>query len=632
MKKSKVSIIIPVYNVEAYLPACLDAILAQTFGEWEAVCVNDGSTDTSEKILKKYAQKDPRIKVISQQNQGVSAARNTALNAANGNYICFIDADDEVAPTFLEKLYQALQKTGADIAWCDYIKSFKKPTWKNENLSTRVYDHIFDNFIGNRLDMGACIWTHMYRKKIVQGLSFPTETGSGEDLVFLYSALYKASTGVHVPQTLYLYRTREGSAMHGQFSEKVVWGNIKTAELMYYNFKDKKLSEVTRKILNQKIAKRIFKYAVLEPKRKDKKNLNKWYRQTRPLLAALKEKGVYRPCYLSLKNRLKSWLFLTKEKRQKILPRFVKLLTIFIPFKSARHRVYDFLTKGGWRCCFSTPEIRLNYYTQDFNFGDVLNEDLMRFFNCPYGATYARYAELTCIGSLLQEYLLRRGKNETSKPMHIFGSGFIKAPQTDNERFCRPMIFHALRGKLSLARCEKITGQKLKNLPLGDPGLLIKYMFPNIKANPVYDVGIICHYLDKEAPALKNIRIKNLKVHYINVAQNPSAFIEDVSKCGFILSSAMHGLICADSLGIPNKHIILSDKVTGGEYKFRDYYSVFKKASYQPVYLTKNTIKDADIKKFKADYSVSSKEIDAICRGLIKAFSDVKKSLLLGKK
>ena len=110
MKKSKVSIIIPVYNVEAYLPACLDAILAQTFGEWEAVCVNDGSTDTSEKILKKYAQKDPRIKVISQQNQGVSAARNTALNAANGNYICFIDADDEVAPTFLEKLYQCPRK------------------------------------------------------------------------------------------------------------------------------------------------------------------------------------------------------------------------------------------------------------------------------------------------------------------------------------------------------------------------------------------------------------------------------------------------------------------------------------------------------------------------------------------
>ena len=100
----KISIIIPVYKVEEYLPACLDSVLAQTFTDWEAICVNDGSPDNCGAILAEYAQKDSRIKVISQENQGVSVARNKALENAQGEYISFLDSDDELAPTFLQKM------------------------------------------------------------------------------------------------------------------------------------------------------------------------------------------------------------------------------------------------------------------------------------------------------------------------------------------------------------------------------------------------------------------------------------------------------------------------------------------------------------------------------------------------
>ncbi|MFI3241776.1 MAG: glycosyltransferase, partial [Alphaproteobacteria bacterium] len=95
---NKISIIIPVYNVEKYLSQCLDSILNQTFNDWEAICVNDGSTDKSAEILTKYANKDSRIKVINQENYGVSSARNAAVKKITGEWTCFLDADDAFAP------------------------------------------------------------------------------------------------------------------------------------------------------------------------------------------------------------------------------------------------------------------------------------------------------------------------------------------------------------------------------------------------------------------------------------------------------------------------------------------------------------------------------------------------------
>lgn len=115
---------------------------------------------------------------------------------------------------------------------------------------------------------------------------------------------------IYLPDKLYFYRIRPNSVTTSFLSEKFVLKTIKTAELLNTYFKDKKLSRKTRKRLNQKIAKHIFKFAVLEPKRKDKKNLNKWHQLTRPLLKQLEQNGTYQPKHLSLKNRLKSWVFL----------------------------------------------------------------------------------------------------------------------------------------------------------------------------------------------------------------------------------------------------------------------------------------------------------------------------------
>ena len=312
---------------------------------------------------------------------------------------------------------------------------------------------------------------------------------------------------------------------------------------------------------------------------------------------------------------------------RKIIKRTVKLLTVIIPFKKARYCVYDFLANGGWKCLFSGTKIRLNYYTSELNFGDILNEDLMKFFGFSYCHTYSKYADWTCIGSLLQDYLLKPHRNATKRPMHIFGSGFIQQENTENETFCRPMIFHALRGKLSQKRCEKILGKDLHHIPLGDPGLLIRRIFPHIQPKPVYDVGVIFHYSDKDSPYFKSIQLKNLRICFIDVSQKTESFVKQVSKCKFILSSALHGLICADSLSIPNKHIVFENKIVGGEYKFRDYYSVFKDVVYTPVYLKNTPITNKDIQKFTSEYSVKKGEVDAICDALTDVFLKMKSEL-----
>ena len=112
----KVSIVVPVYNVEQFLPDCLDSLTNQTLKDIEIICVNDGSPDNSLKILEEYAQNDDRVKIITQENQGVSAARNAGLKTAVGEYIGFVDPDDWIDLDFYSKLYDAIQESNADIS------------------------------------------------------------------------------------------------------------------------------------------------------------------------------------------------------------------------------------------------------------------------------------------------------------------------------------------------------------------------------------------------------------------------------------------------------------------------------------------------------------------------------------
>lgn len=120
----KVSIIIPVYNVEKYLPKCLESVIGQTYADLEIICVDDGTPDRSAAVILSYAEKDGRIKLISQENQGLSGARNTGIKSAVGDYIVFLDGDDWIEPETIETAVKAAEKNSADVVMWGYIREF----------------------------------------------------------------------------------------------------------------------------------------------------------------------------------------------------------------------------------------------------------------------------------------------------------------------------------------------------------------------------------------------------------------------------------------------------------------------------------------------------------------------------
>ncbi len=130
-----VSVIIPVYNVEKYLPKCLDSVVGQSYRNLEIICINDGSPDNSAEILEYYAKKDSRIKIITQKNEGLSGARNTGINAATGDYIIFLDSDDWIDPDTVENAVSVAEKNGSDVVMWGYVREFA-----DKSLEKKIFD------------------------------------------------------------------------------------------------------------------------------------------------------------------------------------------------------------------------------------------------------------------------------------------------------------------------------------------------------------------------------------------------------------------------------------------------------------------------------------------------------------
>ena len=191
---STVSIIIPAHNVERVLPRCLDSLLAQHFQDWEAIVIDDGSTDATPAILDQYAAHDARIKAIHQQNQGVSATRNNALAQAGGEYILFVDGDDFLHPQTLEICMDLARRDQSDLVSFTYSRSYRTkliirhllhirepksirfPVFRD--FPTQVTDNIFDwaterSHPKEKLATKHCQpWRCLYRKSILEGIQF----------------------------------------------------------------------------------------------------------------------------------------------------------------------------------------------------------------------------------------------------------------------------------------------------------------------------------------------------------------------------------------------------------------------------------------------------------------------------
>ena len=184
----KVSIIIPVYNTEKYLEKCLDSIINQEYRNLEIIIVNDGSTDNSMAIIKKYQKLDSRIKVFEQPNKGAGSARNKGLDNATGDYISFVDSDDYVSPLFIKKLVEAFKEDDL-FSHCGIDKNGKDFGVTEEE---------------RKLFIRACVTNKLYNAKYLKDIRFTNHKYS-EDLIFNYKLSFINDNGTKVNDILYYY-------------------------------------------------------------------------------------------------------------------------------------------------------------------------------------------------------------------------------------------------------------------------------------------------------------------------------------------------------------------------------------------------------------------------------------------
>lgn len=209
----KVSIIVPVYNVEEYLKQCLDSIVNQTLKEIEIICINDGSTDNSLKILQEYQKIDKRIVIINKKNEGLSASRNIGLEKASGEFIGFVDSDDYLEKNFYEVLYNCAKKYSCDIACANIVRFTKNK--KYNKLIYKKQKYSFNPDEKNKLagiPQNNYVWNKIYnRKKIIEkDVKFPYGRVY-EDKFWSIRAVYYTEGLVTTPDTSYFYRKNSKS-------------------------------------------------------------------------------------------------------------------------------------------------------------------------------------------------------------------------------------------------------------------------------------------------------------------------------------------------------------------------------------------------------------------------------------
>lgn len=249
-----ISVIVPVYNVETYLPHCLESIRKQNFSDIEIICINDGSTDSSPRLLTIASELDPRILVINQDNRGVSAARNRGLGVASGEIIMFVDGDDFLAPGACKTVAEAFSKDKPDIfTFGGKAISHAKPSpWLQNALSPKK--EVIRGLGGDLFKKAKerpYIWLSAFSRDFLETNSVRFEEGLavGEDQLFYLDAYVSANLIVTSPKPLYFYRAnRLGSAMSGQHKDddKRVKQHLNLADRVFSRWKAAGLFEQHR--------------------------------------------------------------------------------------------------------------------------------------------------------------------------------------------------------------------------------------------------------------------------------------------------------------------------------------------------------------------------------------------------
>lgn len=231
------SVIIPVYNAACFLPRCLESIVNQTYRKLEIICVDDGSTDNSLTVLQEYAAKDARIKVIHQENDGVSAARNVGVAVATGEFVTFVDADDWLEQDAYGKILPCMED-GVDLVCFGGVIDGEIEQSRRENMEAYAcmnFNGTTQSYLGV-MRTNVYVWNKIFRKSIIEGygIQFPVGIACGEDAAFYFCYASVAGMACYLQENVYHYVQQSGSAM-AQFRKKSARGldHLRVVEYVY---------------------------------------------------------------------------------------------------------------------------------------------------------------------------------------------------------------------------------------------------------------------------------------------------------------------------------------------------------------------------------------------------------------
>ncbi len=259
----KISVIVPIYNVENYLRECLDSVLAQTFSDWEMILVDDGSTDGSGKIADEYADLDERISVIHQENAGLSAARNTGIDAARGEYLYFLDSDDYILENALDIMYNLAERNNAELVIFNgrdflvsddgvfYEKDLLIKDFKSYNRLI-TGNEVFCTMLANNSGVLYCVWLHLVRRDSLLKYDIRFKNGMlHEDNLYSFYLFMNVKSVIVIDEVLYMRRVREGSITNSRITVRNLEGyNIIYTEITEWLHKEV-VDENVKKYINQ---------------------------------------------------------------------------------------------------------------------------------------------------------------------------------------------------------------------------------------------------------------------------------------------------------------------------------------------------------------------------------------------
>lgn len=241
---TKISIVIPIYNMQAYLKRCLDSVLQQTFADFEVICVDDGSEDISFEILEEYKKLDSRIKPYHIPHRGVSHARNYGLSKIGGEWFAFVDADDWIEQDYLDVLYNNAVKYDCALSVCGFQREKKEMSICAQNTETDYETIIFQSnmecirsVICPGDSMEGMVWNKLYRTDVFMDIHFETNIQINEDCLYTYEVVKRCGKACFTTVPLYHWFFREDSASHS----KIAINSLQAARVFLKLYEETKL-------------------------------------------------------------------------------------------------------------------------------------------------------------------------------------------------------------------------------------------------------------------------------------------------------------------------------------------------------------------------------------------------------